>query len=90
MSHEHEGPPGHHHQREVRILVNGKPVVITQERVTGAQIKAAAIAQGVNIQPDFVLFEDLSNGKQVIVKDDQTVAVHNGQRFEAVTNDDNS
>jgi len=75
---------------KIEIFVNGKPVIVTKETLTGAQIKQAAIAQGVSIQPDFVLFEDLSNGKQVIIKDDQHVELHNGQKFEAITNDDNS
>jgi predicted PP-loop superfamily ATPase len=86
----------HEHQNfeavpnKLEIIVNGKPVTIDHKELTGRQIKEAAIAQGVKIEIDFVLFEDLSNGKQVVVKDDQLVKVHEHQRFEAITNDDNS
>lgn len=83
-------PERHPHPGTIEILVNGKPVVVHERELTGLQIKQAAIAQGVKIQLDFVLFEDLSNGKQVVVKDDQIVKVHGHQRFEAITNDDNS
>ena len=89
---EHERPPPNPHPEphKLQIFVNGKPVVIQEKELTGRQIKEAAIAQHVKIQLDFVLFEDLSNGKQVIVKDDQIVKLHEHQRFEAITNDDNS
>lgn len=77
-------------RHQVTILVNGKPVLVEKAELTGLQIKQAAIDQGVRIEPDFVLFEDLSNGQQVVVKDDQVIKVHERQRFEAITNDDNS
>jgi hypothetical protein len=80
----------HSEPRKIQILVNGKPVLVHEKELTGLQVKEAAIAQGVKIQIDFVLFEDLSNGQQVIVKDDQIVKVHEHERFEAITNDDNS
>ena len=88
---DHERNPHPHPQAvTIEILVNGKPVVVHEKELTGLQIKQAAITQGVKIQLDFVLFEDLSNGKQVVVKDDQIVKLHEHQRFEAITNDDNS
>lgn len=76
--------------RTIEILVNRKPVQAPEREMTGLQIKELAKAQGVKIELDFVLFEDMSNGKQVIVKDTQLVKLHEHQRFEAVPNDDNS
>jgi hypothetical protein len=78
------------HDKDVEIFVNSKVVKVKDKEMTGLQIKEAAIKQGVAIQLDFVLFEDLSNGQQVIIKDTQVVRIRNGQRFEAITNDDNS
>jgi hypothetical protein len=72
------------------IIVNGHVVRVDRPDLTGLAIKEAAIAKGVKIQLDFVLFEDQSNGKQVVVKDDQRVKLHERERFEAITNDDNS
>ena len=43
-------------RRTVIVFVNEKPVVFHQREATGAQIKAAAIEQGVAIQQDFALF----------------------------------
>jgi hypothetical protein len=83
-------PHPHPAPHQIQILVNGKPVVVHEKELTGLKIKEAAINQGVQIQLDFVLFEDLSNGKQVIVRDEQDVKLHEHQRFEAITNDDNS
>lgn len=75
----------------VAVTVNeDHTVVLADKRQTGAQIKAAAIAQGVPIQPDFVLSEVLPNGKQKIVPDDRTVVVKDGDEFWAIPGDDNS
>ena len=87
---DHGGYAPHPDPHQIQIFVNGKPVTVHEKELEGLKIKEAAIAQGVQIQLDFVLFEDLSNGKQVIVKDEQIVKVHEHQRFEAITNDDNS
>ena len=76
--------------RAIEILVNFKPVAVESDRVTGLAIKEAAIAQGVGIQLDFVLFEDHGHGRRDLVRDDQVVHVHRGARFEAIPGDDNS
>jgi hypothetical protein len=80
--------PVHHHA--VEITVNNKAVEIDGPRVTGLQIKEAAIAQGVNIQVSFQLSEELGNHQRRIVGDSDVVAVHKGSRFFAVAGDDNS
>jgi hypothetical protein len=78
------------HQPLVHVLVNGQPVMLRQAEATGEQIKAAAIAAGVPIQPDFVLSEVLSSGKQKIVPDDKIVHLKDGDEFWATPGDDNS
>jgi hypothetical protein len=77
-------------EKDIEITVNGKEVIVHDKEMTGIQIKQAAVAAGVNIQLDFILFHDLGDGKQVLVKDHDLVKVHKHMRFDAVTNDDNS
>jgi hypothetical protein len=74
----------------VDVTVNNVSVHLPKESMLGSEIKTAAIAQGVPIRPDFVLFEDLKNGQQRIVRDDESIKVKKGDRFEAIANDDNS
>ena len=80
----------HKPPKNIEIIVNGKPVNIADKRVTGLQIKQAAIAHGLNIQLDFLVFRDLSNGQQVAVKDNESVKVHHKERFDILCNDDHS
>jgi len=93
--HEHEHGHEHHHEHghehdHVEILVNGKPVALHREDVSGLQIKEAAIKQGVNIKIDFLVFRDLSNGQQARVPDDEVIRVHQKERFDVLSNDDHS
>ncbi|MGH3253455.1 MAG: multiubiquitin domain-containing protein [Trebonia sp.] len=78
------------HQPLVHVLVNGQPVTLRQAEATGEQIKAAAIAAGVPIQPDFVLSEVLPSGKQKIVPDDKKIHLKESDEFWAIPGDDNS
>jgi hypothetical protein len=78
------------HDHEARVTVNGQLVVLTDHRVTGLQIKEAAIAAGVPIQLDFVLSEVRPNGEQKIVADDREITVKAGDEFWAIPGDDNS
>jgi hypothetical protein len=75
---------------EVVITVNEKPVSMTGPKVTGLQIKEAAIAQGVQIGLDFQLSEELANGRTRIVGDAEPITVNKNSRFDAVAGDDNS
>jgi hypothetical protein len=59
-------------------------------RHTGLQIKEAAIAQGVKIKPDFILFEILGPGHTREVKDEETVEVNHHSKFDAIPDDDQS
>jgi hypothetical protein len=73
----------------VTVVVNTKPVTFDVLKATGSQIKATAIAQGVEIQPSFQLFEVKGDGLKP-VPDDKEVTLHANQEFRAVTPDDNS
>lgn len=75
---------------EVVITVNEKPVTVTGPKVTGLQIKEAAIAQGVQIGLDFQLSEELANGRTRIVGDAEPITVNKNSHFDAVAGDDNS
>jgi len=78
------------HARTFTVTVNDLPVPLTEHRLDGAQIKAAAIGAGVPIQPDFVLSRVLPDGKQEIIPDDKEISVHQGEAFWAIPGDDNS
>ena len=57
--------PSPHHT--VEISVNSKPVTMKGSEATGQQIKQAAIEQGVQIQPSFVLQLELPNGSSKVM-----------------------
>lgn len=78
--------------RIIDILVNEQPVKIKDEDriVTGREIKLAAIKQGVHIEENFVLQEELPNGTSRIIGDDDKVRLRKGKRFTAIAPDDNS
>jgi hypothetical protein len=80
----------HHGHDLVNVLVNEKTVLMPKIELTGYEIKELAIAEGVPIKLDFVLFLEHSNGRQETVKDDDRVQIRAHQRFEAIDNDDNS
>jgi hypothetical protein len=74
----------------VTVTVNGHVVIFHTRKANGAEIKAAAIAQGVPIQQDFALFEVKGPGHLDQVPDDKDVELHPKQAFRAVAPDDNS
>ncbi|WFU14635.1 multiubiquitin domain-containing protein [Bradyrhizobium sp. CB3481] len=74
----------------VIITVNEQSVNLIGHSASGTEIKAAAIAQGVAIQPNFVLQEELPNGTSRIVGDHDVVRLREHLRFTAIAPDDNS
>jgi len=86
---EHGGGGGHE-DKGVVVTVNEQPVTMKGKETTGAAIKAAAIAQGVHIQPNFVLQEELPNGTSQIIGDNDPVHLRPHLRFTAIQPDDNS
>jgi hypothetical protein len=88
--HEHLRFTAEEKKHTVVVTVNEQPVTLHGEKATGAQIKAAAIAQGVQIQQNFVLQEELPNGKSRVVGDNDEVHLREHLRFTAIAPDDNS
>jgi hypothetical protein len=84
-----QGGGGQEHH-EVTVLVNEQPVTLHGLVATGAQIKAAAIIQGVSIQANFVLQEELPNGTSKVIGDSDDVHLRAHLRFTAIAPDDNS
>jgi len=74
----------------VTVTVNERAVALPDNHVTGLEVKQAAIAQGVPIQLDFVLSEELGERRARIVGDAETITVSDHSRFLAIPPDDNS
>jgi hypothetical protein len=71
------------------IQLNTQDVTMPHHKATGADVKAAAIAQGVAIEADFVL--SVQHGDRYdIVGDDDEVTLREGLDFIATAADDNS
>jgi len=79
--------PGKH---TIEVLVNEQSVDLQGKSAAGIEIKAAAIAQGVIIQMNFVLQEELPNGTSRIIGDGDEVRLREHLRFTAIAPDDNS
>jgi hypothetical protein len=74
----------------IEIFVNNRPVLVPKEELTGFEIKEAAIAQGVRIEANFVLLQDLGEGHTKTIGDGDVVKVKSHERFTAIAPDDNS
>jgi hypothetical protein len=74
----------------IEIEVNSRPVDMPDKDATGAEIKAEAIAQGVVIQANFVLQQELANGSSKVIGDTDVVKLHHKMGFTAIAPDDNS
>ncbi len=73
------------------VTVNNRAVVLDDHRVTGPEVKRAAIAQGVNIQEDFLLTLEPHEGKPArIIGDSETITVTKHSVFTANDGDDDS
>lgn len=77
-------------QRSIAVTVNERLVNFSEHKVTGLEIKQAAIQQGIVIQEDFVLFEVKGNASLKQITDSETITLHPNQAFRAVAPDDNS
>lgn len=80
--------------KTITITVNEQAVEMElnspDRMATDAEIKAAAIDQGVLIQPNFVLQQELPNGTSCIIGDCDEVRLLKHSRFTAIAPDDNS
>jgi hypothetical protein len=79
-----------HPEKLVELEVNGRAVTVSGKSITGLEIKQAAIAQGVSIQGNFVLQQELANGSSAIIGDADTVHLRPHLKFTAIAPDDNS
>jgi hypothetical protein len=77
-------------KKTIEITVNNKPVVIADKKITGYEIKQAAIEQGVSIELDFQLALILAKGRQIIGDSDELVITQKKDNFIATAADDNS
>lgn len=73
--------------KPVTIGVNGQQVEMPKGEASGAEIKQAAIAAGVTIEPDFSLLLSGKDGLEP-VRDDETIKLKKGMEFRAVAPDD--
>jgi hypothetical protein len=72
-----------HKVKQVAIVVNRKEVLLPAKEATGAEIKQAAIAQGdTTVRPDSRLFRREGDSWD-FVPDNETIKVHDGERFRA-------
>lgn len=74
----------------VTVTVNTKPVHLTFGWHTGAEIKAAAIAQHVDIRQDFTLDEEKPNGDTKVIGDADPTFIAGGEAFGAVDHHEDS
>jgi hypothetical protein len=75
--------------KDVSVVFNKQTIEIPKGDYTGAEIKAAAIAGGVKIEPNFPLAVKHGNRFEN-VGDTDVVHVHANMEFTAVPGDDNS
>lgn len=79
------------HQHVTTITINKKyQIEVVGPRLTGLEIKEAAIAQGVPIKLDFQLSEILPSGGHKIIGNDDEVTINQTSQFIATADDDNS
>ena len=76
--------------RPVFITVNRKQIKVDGPKVSGLEIKEAAIEQGLAIGLAFTLTEETSDGKEKIIGDADIVEVTEKSVFFATAGDDNS
>ncbi|MFT4176776.1 MAG: multiubiquitin domain-containing protein [Luteolibacter sp.] len=73
----------------IKVKVNNHDVHLVKRRVTGREIKEAAVAQGVAIQVGFVLYRYLLDGSLTpAIGDDEVVTVKDCDSFNCIDQDD--
>lgn len=78
------------HEHQTTITVNNKPVEVVGPRLSGRDIKQAAIDQGVEIKLGFILSQIEPGARPKIVGDDDLVTVNKNSAFVANDDDDDS
>jgi|ERR1043166_275049 hypothetical protein len=86
-----DGPVFRTERTTITVKVNNQPVTLHKRRVTGLEIKETAIAQGVAISKDGVLYAmKPDGGLGAVIRDDEKVTLRPCEEFRCVTPDDNS
>lgn len=86
---EHAAQDVERHPVRIHVTVNTHSVILTERRMTGLQVKQAAIAQGAELEVDFQL--SVKHGHRFeVVGDTDPVTIREDQEFIAVDTDDNS
>lgn len=86
MQTEIQNESGREKPKQVTVSVNGTAVLVP-EKLTGKELKEAAIAAGVPIQLDFVLYRK-EGANYDPIPDDKRITVHKGEEFRCVASDD--
>lgn len=82
--------PIEHHPVSITFSVNGQSVTLATRHTNGAEIKAAAIAQGLPIQSTFSLILKRPGEASKQIGDDDKVTIHDHLEFSCLPADDNS
>ena len=85
-----ETATSHDRDKIVVIEVNTHKVDMPAGPATGLEIKEAAIKQGVNIELNFVLQQQLPNGSAKVIGNDDKIPLAEHLAFTAIAPDDNS
>jgi hypothetical protein len=76
--------------KQVIVQFNSNSVTLDEKVMTGTEIKQAAIAQGQQVQPDFVLQLQRPNGEYDVIGDSDEVRIRKDMDFTCIAPDDNS
>jgi hypothetical protein len=78
-------------KKPVTVEVNRKEVTLPKKKVTGLEVKEAAIAQGVKVQLDFILVREPEHDRPAEqIDDDEEIKVDKKTAFSCNDGDDNS
>jgi hypothetical protein len=76
--------------KTVEVVFNKKQILLQKGHLSGLEIKHGAIAQGLPIQPTYVLFLIKNRNHRKVIGDADVIEIHDGIEFAAVADDDNS
>jgi len=78
------------HAHGVTVEVNRTKIILATHRITGLELKQAAIDQGATLEIDFQLWRITGEHSRVQVPNDEELELHDGECFAANAPDDNA
>lgn len=90
MTQVHESAQAEKNHKTVDAVFNKKPIQLPKGRLSGLEIKQAAVAHGLSIQLTYVLFQIKNRNHRKVVGDADIIEIREGIEFAAVADDDNS